>query len=607
MRTEELHSLIRQALAELEPAITAGGTSIESAARSLLLDLESNFSTVVILGEFNRGKSTLLNALIGEDLLPVGVLPTTASINVLRYNREPILRVHMSGSNKPEERPLTAAVLKEYAAGTTETTEPIAYLEIGLPSPMLGNGIVYVDTPGVGDLNRLRAEITYRFLPRADLVLFLLDAANPVRKTEAEFLRDSVLSSGIERIVFVANFADLVEADDLPIVELAIHNRLAAALGAGDRIVVLVSARQAMEGRRSSNAQALNESGLPGLARTLDHLLEADTMGAAKARQYVRRACAIAEALSSELQVQIELQKVSDSEIEQRMTALAVVERNRTAQCTRIGTWTEDREREILAIIGKSLNLLGDRLETEVRDLILEYSGPHFQQFVETRVSNTVRRLAKSWIEGYAPVIGRLLSELAREMAAAFGRSFQIQLDTAPVECGAVADAQSLTSFGVSADDVSGSFTKAGLITGVGAGVLIAVGAPILTPILAMAGLPMLQRVFLEHNLSDAKSKAVPEITAKLRQSFEEFSGNVLNAVRSQVRSTCTAAEKSYEAHVAFAREQTEHERTNRRNERAQVGSRIGELSETRSGVLRIRASLLSLLETIRDPQEATK
>ena len=129
-------------------------------------------------------------------------------------------------------------------------------------------------------------------------------------------------------------------------------------------------------------------------------------------------------------------------------------------------------------------------------------------------------------------------------------------------------------------------------------------GVPLLVPILAMAGLPFLQRMFLDRHLSDAKSKALPEISANLRQSMDAFGASVLNAVRAEIHNTLTAAESSFDAHIASARAQTERERSERRSEQRQLGRRTAELEDARSQARAARASLDELLNVISNSQE---
>ena len=161
-------------------------TKIYIGLQELHNDIQRDFYTIVVLGEFKRGKSTLVNALLGTKLLPMDVLPETATINAIMYNEEPKLTVvHRDGTAKNGE--VSYDFLKQYSAREEGSeAENVRYIKIGYPCELLKNRIVMVDTPGVSDLNEQRSEVTYQFVPKANAVLFVLDANAPLKKTEKE-------------------------------------------------------------------------------------------------------------------------------------------------------------------------------------------------------------------------------------------------------------------------------------------------------------------------------------------------------------------------------------------------------------------------------------
>src|SRR5262249_42733317 len=132
--------------------------------------LESERFHLVVLGEFNHGKSTFVNALLGSDILPTGITPTTASINHVVFANQPTARVVLTAG---ESKPLDPSQLKEWVTVAGGHASEVAYVELGYPSELVKNNVVLVDTPGVNDLNEQRAEVTYGYVPRADAVVFL--------------------------------------------------------------------------------------------------------------------------------------------------------------------------------------------------------------------------------------------------------------------------------------------------------------------------------------------------------------------------------------------------------------------------------------------------
>ena len=133
--------------------------------RRKLIDLSSRFSDgrfhLAILGQFKRGKSTLLNALTGEAILPVGVVPLTAVPTFIQYGETPKIRVqYQDGRPADECNGASIAERTGYLAGfVTEEGNPqnrrgVAEVEADLPSPILSGGVVLIDTPGIGSTFR---------------------------------------------------------------------------------------------------------------------------------------------------------------------------------------------------------------------------------------------------------------------------------------------------------------------------------------------------------------------------------------------------------------------------------------------------------------------
>jgi GTP-binding protein EngB required for normal cell division len=210
-------------LAEVADAI--GMISLASDIRtSRIPKIEAERYHLVVLGEFNHGKSTFVNALLGADILPAGITPTTASINHVVYAPTPTAKVVLTHG---ETRQLEPSQLKEWVTVAGGRASEVAFVELGYPSDLLANNVVLVDTPGVNDLNEQRAEVTYGYVPRADAVVFLLDAGQALKDSEREFLRSRVLENAKDRLIFVLGKMDLLNPDEKTAVESYVRDHLA--------------------------------------------------------------------------------------------------------------------------------------------------------------------------------------------------------------------------------------------------------------------------------------------------------------------------------------------------------------------------------------------
>jgi GTPase SAR1 family protein len=158
-----------------------------------LAGLSDDTYRILVVGEVKRGKSTLLNALLGRDLLPTDVGVATSQVFRISHGERDAYRVRFEDRSELE---ITAADLPKYgsqvfadAQGAPRLDQIIRWIEIETPFTLLPKGVSLMDTPGVGGLNSAHAEITNRFVRLADAVIFVLDSERPIGHAEIEFLR----------------------------------------------------------------------------------------------------------------------------------------------------------------------------------------------------------------------------------------------------------------------------------------------------------------------------------------------------------------------------------------------------------------------------------
>jgi GTP-binding protein EngB required for normal cell division len=197
---------------------------------------------LVIAGEFNSGKSSFINALLGERVLPEGVTPTTDRINLLRHGPE-----------------------------VTEQSPEAYLLERTHPAELLRE-LSVVDTPGTNAVIRRHEELTRDFVPRADLVLFVTSADRPFSESEREFL-ERIREWG-KKIVFIVNKIDILAgpAEQAEVIAY-VRDNAAALLGEAPQVFP-VSARRAVQARSQNAPDLWEQSGFDAveeyLLRTLD-------------------------------------------------------------------------------------------------------------------------------------------------------------------------------------------------------------------------------------------------------------------------------------------------------------------------------------------------
>lgn len=151
---------------------------------------------VVTVGEMKRGKSSMLNALLEEKpyLFPMNVAVATNVVTIVRYGEKEKIEVVIKDSQSRSgynTKIITREEIKDYVSeqGNPSNYKNVSVLNIEVPNSVLKEGVVFVDTPGVGSLNVAHADVTYGFLPNADLLLFVCDASAGLTETELEFLK----------------------------------------------------------------------------------------------------------------------------------------------------------------------------------------------------------------------------------------------------------------------------------------------------------------------------------------------------------------------------------------------------------------------------------
>ncbi len=222
-RTAALVEQERALLEQLDDILASldGTAETRRAIRQALRDLGDLFLLVVV-GEFNAGKSAVINALLGTPVLKEGVTPTTAQIHVIRYGER-----------------------------HEETTTSDGLVIVTHPAPWLRH-MALVDTPGTNAVIRRHQEITEDFVPRSDLVLFVTSADRPFTESERLFL-ERIRQWG-KKVIFVVNKADLLEEQELAEVVDFVAENARRALGL-EPVVFAVSARLAQQARAAGNGR----------------------------------------------------------------------------------------------------------------------------------------------------------------------------------------------------------------------------------------------------------------------------------------------------------------------------------------------------------------
>ncbi len=234
---------LRHDLADLADFADArGSAAVAEAARALDKKLVENRFNVVVLGEFKRGKTTFVNALLGAEMLPAAVVPFTSIVTAVTYGEEIRARIEYLDGREED-----VSVL-DLTRWVTERDNPANHLGIrhavlSYPSEDLRDGVFLVDTPGVGSIYRHNTEAARQFLPESDAAIFLTSADPPISDAERVFLEET--RGEATRMFFVLNKVDYLSGLDREEAIEFTHGVIADAVG-HDIVLYPISARRAL-------------------------------------------------------------------------------------------------------------------------------------------------------------------------------------------------------------------------------------------------------------------------------------------------------------------------------------------------------------------------
>ncbi len=234
-------------LAEL--GLELGSERVAEEAMGLAERLEEGRFYVACIGQFKRGKSTLLNALVEDRALPSGVVPITTVPTVLRYGKKRRARVRFQGGGwtdiPPEE--LMEYVSEEH---NPENAKGVAGVEVFVPSPLLADGMCFVDTPGLGSVFAGNTAATQEFVPHIDAAIVVVGADPPIAGEELTLVEQ--VGKQVRQLLVVLNKADRTSEEERQIAGPFTRNVLEKRLGRPVGPIYEVSAFERLEKRRSN-------------------------------------------------------------------------------------------------------------------------------------------------------------------------------------------------------------------------------------------------------------------------------------------------------------------------------------------------------------------
>ena len=615
----------------------------------LRVRLQSDNFKVFVMGEFKRGKSTFINALLGQKVLPAYAIPCTAIINEVKWGEQPRAVLHWlaSGDGKskaPQEVPVDKidqyVVIKESKSGhfggqQVIYANPYERVELFWPLEICQDGVEIIDSPGLNE-DVQRQEITLEYLKTVDIVLFTIACDFPVSSSEMQVL-ETIKDAGHEYIFFVCNRINMITTDERQMVMDRCMSMLSPYTKEGDKCVFFINAKGALDGRLSDDSYQIEDSHITLLEEKLKTFLATERGRVKLLRPAIELRSSLREALRT-LPEREQLLHTDLAKIQERYTVVEAELRRLEEIRHQIYLRLSNARNAIKKIAfdlasefyGQTANMVPNWIaayELQEKMKVYEIFGQQARERVCTEVTtfltNQVKQEQTQWQKNtFEPRIANELQLLARELDAST-KQFVDDLEQARFDL--VAGDQAIIVSGEEAGNVE-KVTVMSRILGVAGGFLIgdissmALGAAfgfnemlksllpqlaIMFGVVALVGwnpiilIPSLLlgggvQAFLKNNSINKKIKDAigKEYALKLKENRPDLANKIANVVDNKLEEIQSALGRGLGLEIQNVRDQVDSVVALKQQEQSNIDQVMHSLQTTREELHAINVEL---------------
>ena len=405
---------------EIEACVGQYDAGLADKVKGVVEGLGAENVMVAVMGKAKRGKSTLVNALLGrrDDVVaPVDRLPASSAVSSFSHANVEKAAVTFQDGRKET---IPFARIREFVTeeSNPENKKGVRLLEIQGPFPNLDEHVVLVDTPGAGSIHEHHDALLYEFVPKADAVLFMITARMPMDQDEKKLLSE-IKKADIRRLFFVINRVD--ESDPQDVADLEEHSRrLLAEVGVDVGKFYRVSAKIAHAGDAAT-------SGVAELMTDVETAI-------VQARQPIimerttSRLLGVVKPVIDELGFRLDMISQSEEEIDRQITELKQQQKVELPRLQELQRGFLQKWSAAIDEIGKKAGLVKTELAKEAAEWVNDASSVTLGSFVR----DLPGKIHAEWVKRMAPTLERVQADLAAIVSELDSGVVKIEMERNP-------------------------------------------------------------------------------------------------------------------------------------------------------------------------------
>ncbi len=363
---------------------------------------------VAVVGEFKRGKSTLINGLLGKEILPADPLPCSATLNRITYDVKPHAMISFKNGEKLE---VPVEELRSYVTKLTEesaqTAETIAEATVFYPLNYCKNNVDIIDTPGLNDDENM-TNVTLSVIPQVDISIMAIMALSPFGQYEKDFLENKLMASDVGKVIFVVTRIDLVDPEDRERIvdhirqEITKHILVKAkklygeesdeykdyVRKLGDVKVIGISPRNALRGKLRDDQSLYEDSNYPEFEKELEKML-LEERGAIQLREQLGKVLGAATEIAQNGELQKNAMQMDACEFEKKYVAAKgqfdEIRKKREEEAEKIKLAGRELSIQINSMIDEYWSVLPNELNAAIDSYILTEDDVKADNLEETQ------------------------------------------------------------------------------------------------------------------------------------------------------------------------------------------------------------------------------